>query len=113
MGGAILYTFGFLLIPTIAICAGLDPVTAALWTMILSTACMASLDWQAIEGRKYKTGLPRHPALVGLAVALFWIVGFPWYLVARANILSGSCPWHPDYLRECEKRGVEPGVGKP
>ncbi|MFP6582635.1 MAG: hypothetical protein VCD00_08775 [Candidatus Hydrogenedentota bacterium] len=57
--------------------------------MIILTALWAGVDSERIKLRKYRSGLSYHPVVLFFAVALVWIVGFPWYLHVRYKIKSG------------------------
>ena len=57
--------------------------------MILGTALWIAIDSKKINLKKYKTGLSYNPVILFLAVALLWIIGFPWYLHVRHKIGNG------------------------
>ena len=53
------------------------------------SALWAAVDSHTIELKRYKSGLSYGPIVMGIAVALLWIIGFPWYLVVRHRIKTG------------------------
>jgi hypothetical protein len=58
--------------------------------MVGITALWAAIDSSKIQLRRYKSGISYGPVVLFIACALFWIVGFPWYLVMRHKIQTGS-----------------------
>jgi len=60
------------------------------WFMILGTALWAAIDSKKIQLRRYKSGISYGPVALFIAIALLWIVGFPWYLVMRYRIKTGA-----------------------
>jgi len=58
--------------------------------MILLTALWAAIDSTRLQLKRYKSGISYGPVLLFFAVALLWIVGFPWYLIVRYKIKSGA-----------------------
>jgi len=62
------------------------------WVMILLTAAWAAVDSQNLQLKLYKTGISYSPVVLFLAIALLWIIGFPWYLVVRDQIKAGTLP---------------------
>ena len=59
------------------------------WILIFATAVWAAIDSSRLQLKKYKSGIAYGPIVVFVVVALLWIVGFPWYLVARYKIRHG------------------------
>lgn len=60
--------------------------------VILLSALWAAYDSSQVQLTKYQTGISYSPIVLFLAVALLWIVGFPWYVVARQKIKQGALP---------------------
>jgi len=60
--------------------------------MILLTAAWAAVDSQKLQLNLYKTGISYGPVVLFLAIALLWLIGFPWYLVVRDQIKAGTLP---------------------
>jgi hypothetical protein len=60
--------------------------------VILLSAAWAAYDSAQVQLTKYQTGIAYSPLVLFLAVGLLWIVGFPWYLVARQKIKCGTLP---------------------
>ena len=58
--------------------------------MILGTSIWAADDSKKIGLIKYKSGISYGPVVLFIAISLFWIVGFPWYLAMRYKIKSGT-----------------------
>lgn len=63
--------------------------------MILLTSLWAAVDSALIRARKFETGLSPSPLVLFAALGLFWIVGFPWYLVVRHMITHGTAKLKP------------------
>lgn len=62
------------------------------WVLVLGTAAWAAIDSSKLDLKKYKTGIAYSPVVLFIAVALLWIIGFPWYLVVRDQIKAGTLP---------------------
>jgi hypothetical protein len=60
------------------------------WLMVLGTSLWAAIDSSKIHLKRYKSGISTTPTLLFFACALLWIVGFPWYLVVRHKIKTGT-----------------------
>jgi hypothetical protein len=58
--------------------------------MILGTSIWAADDSKKIGLKKYKSGISYGPVVLFIAVAMFWIVGFPWYLAMKHKIKNGT-----------------------
>lgn len=58
--------------------------------MVVITSVLVAIDSTRIELRQYKTHVASHPFVLFLALLLLWIVVFPWYLIIRAKIQSGT-----------------------
>ena len=84
---AILVTFGLL-----AACIVTSPLIGfnLTWIMVLGTAIWAAIDSSKLQLSRYKSGISYGPAVLFIACALLWIVGFPWYLSMRYKIRTGT-----------------------
>jgi len=60
------------------------------WFMVLGTALWAALDSKKIQLKQYKSGISYGPVVLFIAISLLWILGFPWYLVMRYKIKTGT-----------------------
>jgi hypothetical protein len=58
--------------------------------MILGTALWAAIDSSKIQLKRYKSGISYGPVVVFLCFVFLWIVAFPWYLIVRNKIKSGT-----------------------
>jgi len=65
---------------------GLD----TLMPIIAVSALWCGYDSFAKGLYRYETGLPKNPIGVTIAVSLLWIIGFPWYLVVRSRLSTGT-----------------------
>jgi len=84
---AILFSLGLLVACIVLYSALRLNVT---WIMVLGTSLWAALDSSKIQLKRYKSGISYGPVVLFLACALLWIVGFPWYLIVRYKIKSGT-----------------------
>ena len=60
------------------------------WIMVLGTSLWAAFDSSKIQLKRYKSGISYGPVVLFLACCLLWIVGFPWYLIMRYKIKTGT-----------------------
>src|SRR5258708_25831234 len=60
------------------------------WVMVLITAIWAAIDSSKIHLKRYKSGISYGPVVLFLGFLLLWIVAFPWYLIVRHKILTGT-----------------------
>jgi hypothetical protein len=58
--------------------------------MILGTAIWAAIDSSKIKLKCYKSGISYGPVALFFAIALLWLIGFPWYLAMRYKIKTGK-----------------------
>jgi len=58
--------------------------------LILISCIWAGIDSSKIELKKYKTSLSCSPFVLFLGCLLVWIIVFPWYLIVRGKIKSGT-----------------------
>jgi hypothetical protein len=64
-------------------------VQNAHWIVIVATAGWAAGDSTSIKLSEFKSPIPYKPLTLFAAIALFWIVGFPMYLIVRYQIKNG------------------------
>ena len=57
---------------------------------IFGTSIWAAIDSAKIGLQKYKTVIALHPLVLFNLMYFFWFVLFPWYLVVRSEIKTGS-----------------------
>jgi hypothetical protein len=62
------------------------------WAVILASALWAAYDSSQVQLARYQTGISYSPVVLFVVVALLWIIGFPWYVVARQKIKQGKLP---------------------
>ena len=60
------------------------------WVMVLITAIWAAVDSSKIHLKRYKSGIAHGPVVIFLSVLLLWIIAFPWYLIVRHKIQTGT-----------------------
>ena len=60
------------------------------WFMVVITAVWAAIDSSKIHLKRYKSGISYQPVVLFLGVLLLWVVAFPWYLIVRHKILTGT-----------------------
>ena len=60
------------------------------WFIVLGTGIWAAIDSSKIQLKRYKSGISYGPVVLFIAIALLWIIGFPWYLVMRYRIKTGT-----------------------
>jgi NhaP-type Na+/H+ or K+/H+ antiporter len=58
--------------------------------MILGTALWAAIDSSKIHLKRYKSGISYGPVVIFLCFLFLWIVAFPWYLIVRNKIKTGT-----------------------
>ncbi|HTY87324.1 MAG TPA: hypothetical protein VMB80_07655 [Candidatus Acidoferrum sp.] len=87
---AILLTVGIWLIESLfAIRFGNAIVPVAVF-LNAGMALWAAVDSTKIQLKRYKSGISYGPIVLFIAIALLWIIGFPWYLVMRYKIKTGT-----------------------
>ena len=84
---AILFTVGLL-----AVCGAVYKLTGfdLSWIMVLGTALWAAIDSSKIQLKRYKSGISYGPVILFFGFVLVWFVAFPWYLVVRHKIKTGT-----------------------
>ena len=60
--------------------------------VIPATALWAAWDSDQVKLTSYETGIASSPVVLFVGLCLLWIVGFPWYVVARQKIKQGTLP---------------------
>ncbi len=60
--------------------------------LIFATATWAAWDSVRIRITDYRSGVSLSSVVLWFGIALFWIVGFPWYLTVRYRIARGTQP---------------------
>ena len=60
------------------------------WFMVFITAVWAAIDSSKIHLKRYKSGISYQPVILFLGVLLLWVIAFPWYLIVRHKILTGT-----------------------
>ena len=74
--------FLYLRIGSVSICFG--------WFIVLGTGIWAAVDSSKIRLKRYKSGISYGPVVLFLGFVLLWVIAFPWYLIVRHKILSGT-----------------------
>jgi len=60
------------------------------WFMVLGTGIWAAVDSTKIQLKRYKSGISYGPVVIFICFVGLWIVAFPWYLIMRHKILTGT-----------------------
>jgi hypothetical protein len=60
------------------------------WFMVLGTGIWAAVDSAKIQLKRYKSGISYGPVVIFICFVGLWIVAFPWYLIMRHKIKSGT-----------------------
>jgi hypothetical protein len=60
------------------------------WFIVFATAIWAAIDSSKIQLKRYKSGISYGPVVLFLGFAFLWIVAFPWYLLLRYKIKTGT-----------------------
>jgi hypothetical protein len=84
---AILFSVGLVIVCSIISSTVNFPITGL---MVIGTALWASIDSSKIQLKRYKSGISYGPIVLFIAIALLWIIGFPWYLAVRHKIKNGT-----------------------
>jgi hypothetical protein len=58
--------------------------------MVLSSSLWVAYDSSRIKLARYKSGISYGPIVLFIACALLWLIGFPWYLIMRHRIATGT-----------------------
>jgi hypothetical protein len=59
---------------------------------VFGTSIWAATDSVRIELQTYKTRIALHPIVLFNLMYLLWVPLFPWYLIVRSKITSGTLP---------------------
>jgi hypothetical protein len=91
---AILVTIGLL-----AACGLIRLLTGinGLGLLVVGTSVWAGIDSSKLHLRRYQSGISYGPVALGILCAMFWIVGFPWYLSMRYKIRTGTARLRPEF----------------
>jgi hypothetical protein len=65
--------------------------------MVVGTSVWAGIDSSRWHLRRYQSGISYGPVALGILCAMFWIVGFPWYLSMRYKIQTGAARLRPEF----------------
>jgi len=87
---AILLTIALILLTSFVGLNIAGQYVALSWFMILGTAIWAAIDSSKIQLNRYKSGISYGPFALFLGFLLLWVVAFPWYLVMRYRIKTGT-----------------------
>lgn len=60
------------------------------WFIVFGTGFWAAVDSTKIQLKRYKSGISYGPVVVFLVIVFVWIVAFPWYLILRYKIKTGT-----------------------
>jgi hypothetical protein len=58
--------------------------------LIFGSALWAAFDSSKVQLSRYKSGISYGPVSLFFGCLLLWIVAFPWYLVVRSKIRTGT-----------------------
>jgi len=60
------------------------------WFIVLATGIWAAIDSSKIQLKRYKSGISYGPVVLFLGFVFLWIIAFPWYLILRYKIKTGT-----------------------
>ena len=60
------------------------------WFIVLGTGIWAAVDSSKIQLKRYKSGISYGPVVIFICFVGLWIVAFPWYLILRYKIRTGT-----------------------
>ena len=60
------------------------------WFIVLGTGIWAAVDSTKIQLKRYKSGISYGPVVIFICFVGLWIVAFPWYLILRYKIKTGT-----------------------
>ena len=60
------------------------------WIMVLGTALWAAIDSTKIHLKRYESGISYGPVVLFFGFVLLWFIAFPWYLIIRHKIKTGT-----------------------
>lgn len=58
--------------------------------IVLGTGIWAAIDSSKIQLKRYKSGISYGPVVLFFCFVFLWIVAFPWYLIFRYKIKTGT-----------------------
>lgn len=87
---AILLTIGIALLESLFAIRFGDVLVPVSMFVNAGMALWAALDSSKINLRLYKSGIAYGPVTLFFAIAMLWIIGFPWYLSMRYKIKTGT-----------------------
>jgi hypothetical protein len=67
-------------------------LTVLNWGAVLGSGVWAGIDSSKLGFRRYRSFVAQRPIAVGIVVALFWVVAFPWYLSDRERLKARQLP---------------------
>ncbi|HEX3798457.1 MAG TPA: hypothetical protein VH413_07115 [Verrucomicrobiae bacterium] len=78
-----------LTIALLGTCAGIYRLTGfdLSWIMVIGTALWAATK---IHFKRYESGISYRPVVLFFGFVLLWFIAFPWYLVVRHKIKTGT-----------------------
>ena len=81
-----------LTIALLAVCAAIYELTGLdlSWIMIIGTALWAAIDSRRIHLKRYESGVSYGPVVLFFGFVLLWFIAFPWYLIVRHEIKTGT-----------------------
>ncbi len=60
------------------------------WIMVIGTALWAAVDSAKIHLKRYECGISYGPVVLFFGFVLLWFIAFPWYLIVRHKIKTGT-----------------------
>jgi len=60
------------------------------WIMVIGTALWAAVDSSKIHLKRYESGISHGPVVLFFGFVLLWFIAFPWYLIVRRKIKTGT-----------------------
>ncbi len=60
------------------------------WIMVIGTALWAAVDSAKIHLKRYESGISYGPVVLLFGFVLLWFIAFPWYLIVRHKIKTGT-----------------------
>jgi hypothetical protein len=60
------------------------------WMMVVVTGLWAAIDSTKIHFKRYESGISYGPVILFFGFVLLWFIAFPWYLVVRHKIKTGT-----------------------
>jgi hypothetical protein len=60
------------------------------WIMVIGTAFWTAVDSTKIHLKRYESGISYGPVVLFVGFVLLWEIAFPWYLIVRHKIKTGT-----------------------